>query len=164
MSKADTIVLALYPNAKGLGYVCIEQSQKILDSGIVTTRLFGSEKLLARIKRFIDFYRPTTILLRNPDMPDLIRSSRVKALLEGVNLEAENLHLPTYSYSRQQIKDVFGQFGATTKNEIAQKIIEWFPELDEYTPKIRKPWMEEDYYMRVFDAMALAITHQYLGT
>lgn len=162
MLNGHTIILALYPNAKGLGYVCLEQSQKIVDSGIVTTRLLGTEKLLLRIRKFIEFYTPTVVVLRSLDMSDLSRSQKAKMLIEGMHQQAEHLQIPLYTYNRQQIRDVFEQFGAQNKNEIAQKIIEWFPQLTSYAPKIRKAWMDESYYMGVFDAVALAITHQYL--
>jgi hypothetical protein len=57
---------------------------------------------------------------------------------------------------------VFEQFGAKSKYEIANKIIAWFPQLASRAPKIRKAWMDEDYNMGIFDALALAITHKYL--
>jgi hypothetical protein len=60
------------------------------------------------------------------------------------------------------MRDVFEQFGAKSKYEIANKIVTWFPQLVSRAPKIRKPWMDEDYNMGIFDALALAITHKYL--
>ena len=89
-------------------------------------------------------------------------SSRVKQLLKDIAKSAERKEIPVQSYSREQIKDVFSTFNVSTKYAIAQKLIEWFPELEDNVPKIRQPWKSEDYYMGLFDALSLGLTHLYL--
>lgn len=163
MKKDTTMIFALYPNARGLGYVCFEQPEKKLwDCGIVTVRPICNGKILKRINKFVDFFKPAVILVQDCDSNYSRHSKRVTGLVASITKYAEEIKVPIYRYSRQQIRDVFEQFGAKSKYEIAQKIIAWFPQLASRTPKIRKPWMDEDYNMGVFDAFSLVITHQYL--
>ena len=85
-----------------------------------------------------------------------------KNFLDAITKIAAGYGIPVYQYSREQVKDVFEIFGAKTKFERAHKIIETIPALASRAPKIRKPYMDEDYNMGVFDAVALVFVHQYL--
>jgi Holliday junction resolvasome RuvABC endonuclease subunit len=163
MSKTPSVILSLYPNSRGMGYVCVEWPQKLLDSGVATVRPISNSKLLQRVEKFIEFFRPTILVVRDCE-PAATRSAiRAQSLIESIAISAEKANVPVYRYSRKQIREVFEQFGVTTKYQIAQKILEWFPELKWRSPKLRKPWMDEDYNMGVFDALALAIAHKYLS-
>jgi Holliday junction resolvasome RuvABC endonuclease subunit len=163
MEEENPIVLSLFPNRRGLGYVCLDVvERKILESGVANVRPISNERVIARIKRFIEFHTPTIIIVRDPKertIKGTIRLSELNTLIDNC---AKTKHTPVYRYTRRQIREVFELFGANNKDEIAKQIIEWFDELAPLAPKIRKPWMDEDYHMGVFDAMSLAITHQYL--
>lgn len=163
MSKDMNVILSLYPNTRGLGYVCIDMPQKLLDSGVITVKPIKNEQILRRVKTFIEFYQPKLIILRDCNASNSRCSDRISQLAEKIKSLAQEQHLPSFHYSRSQIKDAFELFGATTKYEIAMKIIEWFPELSIRAPQLRKPWMDEDYNMGIFDALALAVTHQHIS-
>jgi hypothetical protein len=60
------------------------------------------------------------------------------------------------TYSRAKVVEHFEEFGATTKQEIAQTIAKHIPALNLYVPPARKPWMSQDARMGLFDAAALA--------
>jgi Holliday junction resolvasome RuvABC endonuclease subunit len=152
------IVLSLYPNARGLGYACAEMPEKLLDSGVVTVRPVCNRTVMERVRKFIDYYKPTIIFVRDPEPSN----GRVARLAADIEAHAASEGLPVYKYTRRQTREVFGTFNATTKHEISQKILTWFPELAVRAPRLRKAWMEEDYNMGVFDAIALAVTHEYL--
>ena len=162
MKKDTTMILALYPNARGLGYACFEAPEKLWDCGVITVRPICNGKILERITKFVDFFHPTVLLVQDCDSKHSRHSKRVVRVVDSITKYAEEIKVPIYRYSRQQIRDVFEQFGAKSKYEIAQKIIAWFPQLASRAPKIRKPWMDEDYNMGTFDALSLIITHQYL--
>jgi len=71
-----------------------------------------------------------------------------------------------YSYlpvTRDQIQDVFQQFGATTKYDISQILLKEFNGLETKAPKERKLWTSEDWNMAIFDALSLAMTWFYLN-
>lgn len=156
-----SVRLALYPNARGLGYACLELPNNLIEYGIVTVRPMSNERALKRMEKFIDFFKPEVIIVRDAEISAL-GATRMSELLEGIRKLALERNLPVHSYARHQVKDVFEVFGAKTKYGIAQKIITWFPQLSEHAPRIRRPWMDEDYYMGIFDALALAICHAYL--
>lgn len=163
MKEDMTIILSLYPNALGLGYSCLELPEKtLLDSGVVVVRPFRSKRILERIAKFVEFFKPTIIIVKDWDSNYSRRSRRIAQLTDDIVKYAAEMKVPVYRYSRQQIRDVFEVHGAKTKYEIAQKIIVWFKELASRAPKIRKPWMTEDHNMGVFDALSLIITHLYL--
>ena len=160
MKKDTVIVLALYPNSRGLGYACLEQPQNLIESGIASVRPIGNKKTLERVVKFVEFFKPKIIVLRDADGK---HSKRVVALIESITKYAKGINLPVYRYKREQIRDAFEVFGAKTKHEIANQIVEWFKQLKPRVPKIRKEWMDEDYNMGMFDALSLAITHMHVG-
>lgn len=162
MNTQNQIILSIYPNSRGFGYVCIESTNKILDLGIVTVRQRANDRVLSRIKKFVDFFHPTIILVKDYGDMSRGRAKRRYELTEKMVVFANERKLPLVQYTRKQIRDVFEQFGVTTKYEIAQKLITWYPLLAARTPKIRKPWMDEDYHMGIFDAFSLAVTYYYL--
>ena len=162
MKKDTVIILALYPNARGLGFACLEGAQNLKDSGVVTLQPICNKKILERVTKFAEFFKPTIIVVKDYNSTYSRHSKRVAELVESITNYADEIKIPVYRYSRQQVRDVFEQFGAKSKYEIANKIVAWFPNLASRAPKIRKPWMDEDYNMGIFDAMALAITHKYL--
>ena len=162
MNQDATLILSLYPNARGLGYVCLEAPQRLLDSGVLTVRPLSNERILVRVAKFVEFYHPTLIVIRDSDTLTTRRAKRVQGLMDTITAYAKSKNIKVAKYTRQQIRDVFEVHGAQTKYEIAQQIIHWFPELAPRAPKIRKPWMDEDYNMGLFDALSVAITHLYL--
>jgi hypothetical protein len=162
MKKNQVVILSLYSNARGLGYVCLESPQNLKESGVLTIRPICNGRILERITKFVDFFKPKVIIVKDFENNYSRQNKRAVALAESIANYAKEVKVPVYRYTRQQIRDVFEQFGAKSKYEIAQKIISWFPQLEPRAPKIRKPWMAEDYHMGEFDAISLAVTHQYL--
>lgn len=161
MKNNKTIILSLYPNARGLGYACLEKPQKVKESGVITIRPICNRKVLERVSKFVDFFRPHVVIVKDYEATSW-KQKRSAALAESIASFAKENNIPVYRYSRQQIREVFEQFGATSKYTIAQKIISWFPHFQRHAPKIRKPWMAEDYHMGEFDAVSLTLTHLYL--
>jgi Holliday junction resolvasome RuvABC endonuclease subunit len=162
MTPENTIILALYPNARGLGYACIAMPQHLIEYGVVTISPVSNSKTLKRIEKFIDFLKPKIVLLKDPTIINTFKGARIKMLVEAIKTLSGEKALPIYQYSRDQVRDTFEQFGAVTKYQISQKILSWYPDLERVAPKIQKSWMNEDYYMGIFDALALAVTHQYV--
>ena len=163
MKNETKMIFAIYPNARGLGYACFESPERLWDCGVATIRPIGNKGVMERIKKFVDFFQPTVIVVRDAENSNNYHGKRVSHLVESIVEYGAEIKVPVYRYSREQIRDVFEQFHVKSKYEIAQKIIAWFPQLASRSPKIRKPWMDEDYNMGTFDALSLIITHQYLN-
>lgn len=156
-----SVVLALYPNARGLCFACVQLPTTLIDYGIANPLPFSMAKFLQKVERFITFYRPTVVVLRNVE-PTTNREKRAIALAESITKLAEERGLPVHAYTRRQVRDVFEIHQAWSKHEIAQKIIGWIPDLAIHEPKPRKFYLPEDHRMGLFDAVALAIAHDYL--
>lgn len=157
------ILLAIYPNTKGFGFACleVETPQNLIDSGVFNVRPLNNARLLKQVKFYIGFHEPEIILLRDTDNTTNT-NERLKAFSDELELYAAEKKLVVHRYSKEQIRAVFEIFGATTKTEIARKICTWFADLRPRMPKERKPWLEEDYNLGVFNAVSLAVTHHYL--
>src|ERR1700722_17214860 len=127
MKKDQVIVLSLYPNARGLGYVCIENHQLLKESGVLTIRPIFNGRVFDRIIKFIQFFKPEIIVVRDYAAKRPSLNKRGVALVDTILKYAEEIKIPVYRYTRQQMRDVFEQFGATSKYAIAKKIVSWFP-------------------------------------
>lgn len=162
MSTKIKVVYAIYPNANGFGFVYMENARKLLDYGAVRINPISNRKVLEKIKQSLDYFRPSIVILLDPEGKSSRTGSRVKELIKKIVALAAELNLPVVQYSRDQIKDVFEQFGANTKYGISQVLLKEFTELQNKSPKERKLWASEDRNMTIFDALALALTWFYL--
>ncbi|UPT68012.1 MAG: crossover junction endodeoxyribonuclease RuvC [Sphingobacteriales bacterium JAD_PAG50586_3] len=161
MQQPNNVTFALYPYTKGFGYAILETPLTPIDYGVVRVRnQYHALSLLRRIEKLVDFYRPVVVLVQ--DYYYANKTTRAKKLIEGIVTIANHKNIKIYQYSRQQVKDVFETFGATNKFLIAGKIAEAIPSVAHRTPKPRKLWMMEDHNMPMFDAISLALTHNYL--
>ena len=165
MSKGKSkIVFAVYPNANGFGFVYMENARKLIDFGAVRINPISNRKIMERIRQSIDYLRPSIVIVQDPEGKSSRTGNRVQKLIKKILALAEELKLKTVQYSRDQIKEVFEQFGATTKYEISQILIKEFVELERKLPKKRELWTSEDRNMAIFDALSLALTWYYLNT
>ena len=158
-----TIVFAVYPNARGFGFVYMGNPRKLLSYGAIRVNPISNGESMDRIKRSLDYLRPTIVILQDPDGKFSRTGSRVRRLIKRIVKYAINENLTVVQYSRDQIRDVFEQFGATTKYEISQLLVTEFQELELKSPKKRKLWTSEDRNMAIFDSLSLALTWYYLN-
>ena len=163
MKEETRVVLALFPNVVGLGYVCLENPQTLLKAGIMKVRPMNNKKALHQVKDLVEIFNPKIVIIRDFDTNKPRKNKRIQELLNEISAYAKGKNIRTFQYSRQQIRDVFELHGATSKYEISKQIIKWFPALADHAPKKRKPWLPEDSKMGIFDAMVLAITHAHLN-
>jgi len=157
------IVYAIYPNANGFGYVYTENARKLIDYGVVRISPISNRKVMERIRKSFAYLRPTIVVLQDPEGKFARTGSRVQRLVEKIEAYAKEENLAVVKYSRDQIREVFEQFGAVTKYEIAQLLLTEFKELEQRTPKKRSLWVTEDRNMAIFDALSLAETWYYLN-
>jgi Holliday junction resolvasome RuvABC endonuclease subunit len=163
MNAKNKVVFAIYPNANGFGYVYMENARKLLDYGAVRINPISNRKVLERIKRTLEYFRPSIVILLDPEGKSSRTGNRVKELIKKIVVHAAEINLPVMQYTRDQIKDVFEQFGMTTKYDISQILLKEFKELETKSPKERKLWTSEDRNMVIFDALSLATTWFYVN-
>jgi hypothetical protein len=158
------IVYAIYPNSNGFGFVYMENARKLIDFGAVRINPISNRKVLERIKKSFDYYRPTIVIVLDPDGNSSRTGYRIRKLIKKITLYAEEVKLPVAQYSRDQIRDVFEQFGVITKHEISQFLLTEFKELEPKRPRERRLWASEDRNMAIFDALSLGLTWFYLNS
>lgn len=161
--KKSKVVFAVYPNANGYGFVYMDSPRKLLDYGAVRINPISNRRVMERIKRSVDYFRPSIVIVQDPDGKSSRTGRRVRQLIEKIIAYAAELNLPVVQYSRDQIKEVFEQFGAVTKYEIAQVLLKEFKELTLKAPQQRKLWTSEHRYMSIYDSLSLTMTWFYLN-
>lgn len=162
MTKINTTILVLYPNSLGLGYAIFDSPKKLVDYGIGYIKPLSNSKTLTRVKEYIEYYKPDIILVREVTKQNSKKMRRIEKLTESICRQVRLQGLHVHCYNRSQIQDVFAQFGISTKYQISQKIIEWYPELKRIELAPRKIWQGQNHNTGVFDAIALGLTYFYL--
>lgn len=156
-TKSKTnVVYAIYPNANGFGFVYMENARKLIEYGSVRINPISNRKILDRIKKSIAYFRPTILVLTDPDCKSSRTGKRTRRLVDRIMDYAQSEKLSVEQYSRDQVRDVFEGFGVRTKYEISQFLLTEFKELEPKRPKERKQWVSEDRNMGIFDALSLA--------
>lgn len=150
-------VLAIDPTSRGFGFVVFESPTTLIDWGTKSIRQQDEAETLAKILKLIHHYQAENMVLE--DHRGSRRCARVQSLLDGVCRLATAEGLKTRCIPVSRVKKVFGTFRANTKHEIAHVVGQQLPELAPELPRFRKPWMNEDYRMAIFDAAALALTY-----
>lgn len=153
----DNLIFAIYPNAKGFGYACMEDSNNLVDFGIANINPINNQKILLRIEKMLDFYKPSIVLL-----PKGKHGKRVSHLLKHIQSMVEHHHIVYYRYTREDIQNVFEQCKAQSKYEIAVQLTSVFPQLESWLPNKRGTADPESYTTAIFDALSLITVYQYL--
>lgn len=156
-------VVSLDPTSKGVAYAVLEGSSQLIDWGMKRATPGDSKNAacLKLIEELITFFQPQLIVIEDATGKGSRRCLRVQELLTEVAEVAElakRNKITCRKVSRHNIHKVFAQYGAQTKYQIVQVLVQRFPELALYQPRLRKPWMSEDERMNIFDAVALALT------
>ena len=61
------IVFSIYPNANGFGYVYLESARKLLDHGTIRINPINNVVLLGRIKKLLEYIRPSIVIAVDPE-------------------------------------------------------------------------------------------------
>jgi len=150
-------ILTLDPACGGLGYALIEDNAvQLLDWGVKTCRPNKNKIFLKRATELFIRHKPDIVVVEDVKGKTR-RCRRVRLLIHKLIELATRKKIKVQTFSREQIKKAFANSHATNKEEIAQVIASFFPELAPRLPRHRKIWMSEDYTMSIFDAVSLGI-------
>ena len=153
------LVLAIYPNSRGIAFVVFEGERTLIDWGIRGARhKHNQDRYLAAIGDLLGLYRPAVVVLQNMDPTGTRRAERIRNLNADIVELAAEAGISICSYSRDQVRDAFGRQKERTKEAIVNAIAEEIPALRRHIPPPRKPWTSEHARMGIFDAAALALT------
>jgi Holliday junction resolvasome RuvABC endonuclease subunit len=157
--KRSSLVLAIYFQTKGFGFVVLEHCFPV-DWG--TPEVVGPDRekrCLKHIDALLKLHTPDVVVLQDMSKTGTRRAPRIQVLNRRTLELAKRRGVLVRTYSREDVRDFFSALGATTKQQIAETIAEYIPVLSLYLPPPRKPWKTADPRMGIFDATALALTH-----
>lgn len=150
-------VLAVHPASRGFGYAVFESPRTLVDWGVKSTRRDKARQTLEKVTELLWLYGPEALILEDSSgsrrglrVEQPLTSLKALALLKGVKPRA---------VSKGQVRNVFLEFHAQTREQIAIVLADRFPELAPWLPRHRKPYMSDDYRMAALDAAALAFTY-----
>ncbi len=158
--KEVTTILAIDPTVRGFGYIVFDGIKSPEVWGKAEMRIQKNRRSLIKIKKLIEFHQPDAIVVEDP--VNSLRHRRTSSLIMQIEKLAVKRGIKAHKYTRSQIQDVFTQFGAVTKYEIAKTISDWFPELALKLPEKRGLGWPEDERYGIFDAASLGLTYFYL--
>lgn len=153
------MIVAIYPNQRGMGYVICEHPNEILNYGIGKFKVLSPNNYVKRLTRFIKLYRPDVVLLKGYNENSNSIGRRVKAVIDSLETEALKQDLKVFRYSRGDVIEVFSQFGESHKYGISRTLARWYPDLRRFLAPMRTVLLPESYRMGIFDAFALMYTH-----
>jgi len=156
-------VLAVYPNAIGFGFAVVtDDVLNPLDCGVISIKPIDNVACISKVQMLIEKFKTSSIIVQSLEGKHSHKTNRVVELIEGIEILSITRGLKLHKYSREQIRFVFEQFEAKSKQEIAQALVEAIPHYAYRLPEPRKPWLPEHYNMGMFDALSLMLTHSYL--
>ena len=153
-------VLAIDPTVRGYAYAVLEGPNTLIEWGV--TQVAPKEKnrrCVKSIEEKIIRYEPEVVVLEDCAGAGSRRSSRVRNLIESLDLLAAKRRIARRRFSRGRIRTAFQFVGRPSKEAIAKAIAERFPELRPRLPRVRKIYMSEDERMNIFDAVSLALAY-----
>lgn len=161
VSAKGPLALAIYLSSRGFGYAVFEGPTSLIDWGVTGVKAVRHDKntqCLLKIEHLIELYQPDVLVIEANAALESRRSRRIRKLSQKIVERASKLKIRAESFSRPMVREFFSEFEAGTKQEIANTIARWFPELAPRLPPARKFWMSEDARMSLFDAVALGLT------
>jgi len=147
-------LLAIDPTSKGFGFVALEGAERLIDWGLVD--LHGKRSNLSG--RLLGLLRQTDPqMLVVEALNESRRGDRAREVIAEAKSVATDRGISVQAVSRAEVSEHFGT-SASSKDRLAERLSEIFPDLGPILPPKRRAWMARDDRMAVFDALSLAVT------
>lgn len=151
-------VLAVDPTTRGFAFAVLEGPQRLIDWGV--RRVNVHQKNTATVDgvaALIRWYRPDALVIENCDPRESRRRARVYELSRDLRDLGLRQQLITHAVSGYVLRLACTGQRSATKEQVAATLAAQFPELARRVPPHRKPWMNEDPRINLFDAVGLAV-------
>lgn len=146
-------LIALDPTRRGFAYVILEVPHNLIDWGVVQAEGAACVK---RLEELLGRFKPERFVIEDYTASECRRTQSVKEFLWSLEMLALVKGLGALRVARTAVRERFAEHG-TSKQAIAEVLVDHFPELRPRLPRARKPWMSEDERMNIFDALSLAL-------
>jgi len=145
-------ILGIDPTKRGLAFVFFEGG-RLLDWG--TRGAVGNE--IAVFEMILNLCPADVVVLEDPDAVGSERKPQVRRLLTRLTRAAERRAPTVVKVSRLDVRRGWSARGVTRKHAVARAIADDFPALEVFVPRPRKPYMDEEARVQVFDAASLVL-------
>jgi hypothetical protein len=154
------LVLSLYPNSRGFGYVLFEGALSPFDWGVKDIRGQAKNR---RILHFIDTllvrYAPVVLVLEDWTDAAVERIGRINDLYQSIVALAKKRLIRVVLFPMRKIREFFAYRNALTKYEIALHIAKIIPAFSYQVPPERKIWRSEDARQGLYDAAGIMLAY-----
>lgn len=154
--------MAIDPRIRRVGFAYCGGNQ-LLESGIKnirneTPKVRVRRLLIPLLVKMLDKFAPDVLLIPDVSREGVRRSRHIVEAIRTTVQEASNRGIGVYFLTDEQVKstlkDVSGN-PVRNRHEIHQAIVERFPELSVYMPRVRQIWDSEPYFTPMFHAVAM---------
>jgi hypothetical protein len=153
-------IVAIAIRSQRLGFAVLEGSLGLVDWRTVHYRSNSIPHINAAVRKLTSLLAvssPSVIVIESSRLANAPNASNVRSICRLLKHEAELQLVPMVFMKREDVRKTFRDFHARSKDAIAAKIAQMFPELLSKLPPKRKIWHGEHATMTLFDAIALAI-------
>jgi hypothetical protein len=150
-------ILAVEIRAARLGYAIFETPKHLRDFGCAWFDCPAIAR--SRIAHFLQFYRPSVLVLRGGSARYPRNMRKRKAVARIARDEARKLAIPSARVSEVEFSSSFEQYSCRDKYDVAAVLVAWFPDLAWRLPARPKFYDPEPRSMLYFDSIALGIAY-----
>ena len=154
------LVLSLYPNSRGFGYVLFEGPLSPFDWGVKEIRgAAKNRRILKFLESLLDRYQPLVLVLEDWTDEAFQRIDRIVELYEAITDLAKRKMVTVVRYPMRKIREYFAYRNALTKYQIALHIAKIIPAFSYQVPPKPTIWRSEDARQGLYDAAAVGLTY-----
>ncbi len=161
--KRTNTILALDPGLRDLGYAILA-GRRLVTANVFPLRSVPRERRLGAVREFLltqfRAHRPRTLVLEHIPKRPLDALAGLPALGRLLGRLARKRRLKLATYSARTVRGTVVGDGWAGKRDVAKSIAGQFPDLRVHLTHDRK-WKER-YWQNMFDAVALALHHQFV--
>jgi hypothetical protein len=152
------LALSIYPFRRGFAFVLFEGDRNPIDWAVKEIReKHRNTKTFEAVKAVLEQYQPDIIVTEDTSDRESRRSSRIRKLYRMIIRLAATRGTGVFRYTKAQVRERFHSRPGT-KYQIARAVASLIPAFGHRMPRIRRPWMADDFRMSLFDAAALGLT------
>lgn len=156
-ANAGERIIAIDLRSSRFGFAVFEGPENLLDWGVKSFRQgVNAARIPPNVKlgELMDEFSPKAIVLLKRDKETTNRAS----MREELQREAEKRRIDVRFLLARKVKSTFPGSNRN-KHAMAAAIAERLPELASRRPGPRKIWKPDDYRLRIFDAVCLALAY-----
>jgi hypothetical protein len=148
--------LSVEPTTTGFAYALLEGSERLVDWGLAELRHQSRAALESRLSKLLRRAAPDVVIIE-----DVLASRKGTRSREKAHLllqHAARFGVEGVVVSRLRVRRMFAACG-TSSWDVAVAVSRWFPELEPWLPRKRRPWESADRRIGIFAAAGVALTY-----